>query len=146
MTNFLDLERTKLLSFLAQECKWKQAIVGDEARDQQTMIAKMARFPWEIQYIEAELRIYKLLQPLGIHQPFSATSTKLTESLDFSSRKSRVALLTRAIGKFAKRPCSVFMTGGFYMGIATAIISSSVRMRKLRSLISPTPRSMQIPR
>jgi predicted Ser/Thr protein kinase len=70
MINFLDLERTKLLSLLAQECKWKQDTAGDEARDQQTMIAKMARFPWEIQYIEAETRIYQLLQPLGITPTF----------------------------------------------------------------------------
>ncbi|OAF60113.1 hypothetical protein VC83_03027 [Pseudogymnoascus destructans] len=70
MINFLDLERTKLLSSLAQECKWKQATTGDEAGDQKPMIAKMARFPWEIQYIEAETRIYQLLQPLGITPTF----------------------------------------------------------------------------
>lgn len=30
----------------------------------------MARFPWEIQYIEAETRIYQLLQPLKITPTF----------------------------------------------------------------------------
>ncbi|OBT80736.1 hypothetical protein VF21_00347 [Pseudogymnoascus sp. 05NY08] len=70
MINFLDLERTELLSLLAQECKWKQATTGDEAGDQKTMIAKMARFPWEIQYIETETRIYQLLQPLHITPTF----------------------------------------------------------------------------
>ncbi|OBT85468.1 hypothetical protein VE02_06189 [Pseudogymnoascus sp. 03VT05] len=70
MINFLDLERTELLSLLAQECKWKQATTGDEAGDQKTMIAKMARFPWEIQYIETETRIYQLLQPLQITPTF----------------------------------------------------------------------------
>lgn len=70
MIGFLDLERTAQLSLLAQECKWKQAAVGDEAVDQKTMVAKMARFPWEIQYIEAETRIYKLLQPLHITPTF----------------------------------------------------------------------------
>ncbi|KFY76481.1 hypothetical protein V499_03903 [Pseudogymnoascus sp. VKM F-103] len=70
MINFLDLERTKLLSLLAQECKWKQGSAEIETRDQKTMIAKMARFPWEIQYIEAETRIYQLLQPLQITPTF----------------------------------------------------------------------------
>ncbi|KFZ04789.1 hypothetical protein V501_08968 [Pseudogymnoascus sp. VKM F-4519 (FW-2642)] len=69
MINFLDLERTKLLSLLAQECKW-QTTAGDDVRDQKTMIVKMARFPWEIQYIEAETRIYQLLQPLRIAPTF----------------------------------------------------------------------------
>ncbi|KFY86549.1 hypothetical protein V500_07549 [Pseudogymnoascus sp. VKM F-4518 (FW-2643)] len=70
MINFLDIKRTKLLSMLAGEYAWKQGTPGDETRDQQTMIAKMARFPWEIQYIEAETRIYQLRQPLRITPTF----------------------------------------------------------------------------
>ncbi|KAI1129967.1 alpha-galactosidase A [Nemania abortiva] len=36
------------------------------------MIAKMARFPWEVQYVEAETRIYKLLAGKGIAPEFLA--------------------------------------------------------------------------
>lgn len=70
MINFLDIKRTKLLSMLAGEYAWKQDKPGDETRDQQTMIAKMARFPWEIQYIETKTRIYQLLHPLRITPTF----------------------------------------------------------------------------
>lgn len=71
--NFVDLERTKQLSLLAQECVWKRGkSEDDESRDQaqRTMIAKMARFPWEIQYIEAETRIYRMLEQTGIAPTF----------------------------------------------------------------------------
>lgn len=72
--NFLDLERTQQLGLLAQECVWKQASTEGhyqpESGGKRTMIAKMARFPWETQYIEIETQIYRLLQPLGIAPSF----------------------------------------------------------------------------
>ncbi|KAI1407237.1 alpha-galactosidase A [Hypoxylon sp. FL1857] len=67
MINFLELERTQQLGLLSQECVWKQ---DSESRGQQAMIAKIARFSWEIQYIETETRIYQLLQHLGIAPRF----------------------------------------------------------------------------
>jgi predicted Ser/Thr protein kinase len=70
MINLIVLEKIETLSMLAQKCKWKQGSADDETHDQKTMIAKMARFPWEIGYIEAETRIYQLIQPLGITPPF----------------------------------------------------------------------------
>ncbi|KAI1141794.1 alpha-galactosidase A [Hypoxylon sp. FL0543] len=75
MIDFLDLERTELLSVLTQECTWKKDLAESgsnqsENRGQRTMIAKMARFPWEIQYIETETRVYQLLHPLGITPTF----------------------------------------------------------------------------
>lgn len=62
--NFLDLVRTQQLTLLAQECTIKS---GDP---QSTTIAKMARFPWEIQYIESETSIYQLLQSSRIGPRF----------------------------------------------------------------------------
>ncbi|KFY51045.1 hypothetical protein V495_00012 [Pseudogymnoascus sp. VKM F-4514 (FW-929)] len=70
MINLLDLEKIETLRMLAQKCKWKQGSADDETHDQKTMITKMARFPWEIGYIEAETCIYQLIQPLGITPPF----------------------------------------------------------------------------
>lgn len=74
--NFLDLERTKQLTLLAQESIWKQeqnsteGSPGSESQTKRTIISKMARFHWEVQYIEAETRIYQRLQPLGIGPKF----------------------------------------------------------------------------
>lgn len=53
MVNSLDIERARYLTLLAQEYKWK----ADNSAPER-MIAKMARFDWGIQYIEAETRIY----------------------------------------------------------------------------------------
>jgi predicted Ser/Thr protein kinase len=56
MIDHLDIERTEYLALLTQECKWK-ADSGPER-----MIAKMARFYWEVQYMEAETRMYQVLE------------------------------------------------------------------------------------
>ncbi|KEY73186.1 hypothetical protein S7711_04152 [Stachybotrys chartarum IBT 7711] len=60
MINFMDLERTEQLGLLAQECVWKQNLADGSGK--RIMIAKMARFPWEIRYIEKETQIYRLLE------------------------------------------------------------------------------------
>ncbi|KAJ3545308.1 hypothetical protein NM208_g2564 [Fusarium decemcellulare] len=64
MIDFLDIERTEYLTLLTQECKWK-ANSGPER-----IIAKMARFHWEIGYMEAETRMYQLLEGQGIAPKF----------------------------------------------------------------------------
>ncbi|EON97728.1 putative alpha-galactosidase a protein [Phaeoacremonium minimum UCRPA7] len=64
MIDHLDIERTEYLALLTQECKWK----ADSAPER--MIAKMARFHWEIQYIEAETRMYQVLEGRGIAPKF----------------------------------------------------------------------------
>ncbi|MDB5910725.1 MAG: putative alpha-galactosidase a protein [Massilia sp.] len=64
MIDFLDIERTEFLTLLTQECKWK-ADPGPER-----MIAKMARFHWEIQYMEAETRMYRILEGRDIAPRF----------------------------------------------------------------------------
>ena len=64
MIDHLDIERTGYLTLLTQECKWK----ADSALER--MIAKMARFHWEIQYMEAETRMYQVLEGQGIAPKF----------------------------------------------------------------------------
>ncbi|KAI5868501.1 alpha-galactosidase A [Durotheca rogersii] len=64
MIDHLDIERTEYLALLTQECKWK----ADSAPER--MIAKMARFHWEIQYMEAETRMYQALEGRGIAPKF----------------------------------------------------------------------------
>ncbi|KAK0712321.1 alpha-galactosidase A [Apiosordaria backusii] len=64
MIDHLDIERTEYLALLTQECKWK-ADSGPER-----MIAKMARFYWEVQYMEAETRMYQVLEGRGIAPKF----------------------------------------------------------------------------
>lgn len=64
MINFLDIERTNYLTLLAQECKWKT----DSGSER--MVAKMARFHWEVQYMEAETRMYQVLEGRGIALKF----------------------------------------------------------------------------
>lgn len=66
MIDFLGLERTEYRSVMTQECKWKAGSGASAER----MIAKMARFYWEIQYIEAETRMYHLLEGQGITPRF----------------------------------------------------------------------------
>lgn len=72
--NFLDLQRTQQLTLLAQECTTKSDNLASHNQSEKcgksTIIAKIARFPWEIQYIEAETRIYKLLQSSAIAPRF----------------------------------------------------------------------------
>lgn len=64
MIDHLDIERTEHLTLLTQECKWK----ADSAPER--MIAKMARFHWEIQYMEPETRMYQVLEGRGIAPKF----------------------------------------------------------------------------
>jgi predicted Ser/Thr protein kinase len=64
MIDSLDIERTEYLALLTQECKRK----ADSTPER--MIAKMARFHWEIQYMEAETRMYQVLEGLGIAPKF----------------------------------------------------------------------------
>ncbi|KAI5464347.1 alpha-galactosidase A [Mariannaea sp. PMI_226] len=72
--DFLDLQRTQQLTLLAQECTTNSGSLASysqsEKCEQSTIIAKIARFPWEIQYVEAETRIYKLLQSSAIAPRF----------------------------------------------------------------------------
>jgi hypothetical protein len=67
MVDSLDIERTERLTLLAQECKWK---AEDSVPDR--MVAKMARFHWEVQYMEAETRMYQRLAGRGIAPEFLA--------------------------------------------------------------------------
>ncbi|KAH8904103.1 alpha-galactosidase A [Coniochaeta sp. PMI_546] len=64
MIDFLDIERTEYLALLTQECKWKAASAPER------MIAKMARFHWEVQYLEAETRMYQVLEGRDIAPKF----------------------------------------------------------------------------
>ncbi|KAI1816513.1 alpha-galactosidase A [Poronia punctata] len=65
MVDSLDIELTERLTMLTRECKLK---TGDSTPE--TMVVKMARFPWEIQYMEAETRIYQLLKGQDIAPEF----------------------------------------------------------------------------
>ncbi|KAJ3569495.1 hypothetical protein NPX13_g6065 [Xylaria arbuscula] len=60
----LDLERTKRLTLLAQEYKYKTE------SSPKTVVAKMARFYWEVQYMEAETRMYQVLKGQDIAPEF----------------------------------------------------------------------------
>jgi predicted Ser/Thr protein kinase len=64
MIDHLDIERTEFLTLLTQECKWTAGAAPER------MIAKMARFHWEIQYMEAETRMYQVLEGRGIAPKF----------------------------------------------------------------------------
>ncbi|KUI57672.1 hypothetical protein VP1G_04950 [Cytospora mali] len=63
MIDYLDIERTEYLTVRAQECKLK----ADPAL---RMIAKMARFHWEVQYMEAKTRMYQVLDGRGTAPKF----------------------------------------------------------------------------
>ncbi|KAI4864995.1 alpha-galactosidase A [Hypoxylon rubiginosum] len=64
MIDYLDIERTEYLALLTQECKWK----ADPAPER--MVAKTARFHWEVQYMEAETRMYQILEGRDIAPKF----------------------------------------------------------------------------
>ncbi|KAF5625076.1 alpha-galactosidase a [Fusarium sp. NRRL 52700] len=72
--SFLELERKKQLTLLAEECSWKEDQRANETSIQEpsrsTMVAKMARFPWEVAYLAAETRVYKTLESSGITPQF----------------------------------------------------------------------------
>lgn len=61
MIEHVDLERTEYLTLLTQECKLNADVPALPER----MISKMARFDWEVQYMEAETRMYKILDSEG---------------------------------------------------------------------------------
>ncbi|KAF6785968.1 alpha-galactosidase A [Colletotrichum sojae] len=65
LVDCFDIERTEFLTPLAQECKW---VATDE--QPQVMVAKMARFGWEVPYIEAETGMYQVLEGKGIAPRF----------------------------------------------------------------------------
>lgn len=65
MVDHLDIERTEYLALLTHECKW----TADSAPEER-MIAKMARFYWEVQYMEAETRMYQVLKDQDIAPKF----------------------------------------------------------------------------
>ncbi|KAK2608800.1 hypothetical protein QQS21_002657 [Conoideocrella luteorostrata] len=67
--DFQQLERVQSLSPLTQECKW----ITQEPHfydSRVLMIAKMARFDWEIPHIQRETKIYSLLEGTGIAPRF----------------------------------------------------------------------------
>ncbi|OAA62438.1 alpha-galactosidase A [Niveomyces insectorum RCEF 264] len=70
----LDLECTAYLALLTRECKWTPAAAfspGDApGTGERRMVAKMARFHWEIQYMEAETRMYQILDGRNIAPRF----------------------------------------------------------------------------
>ncbi|KAJ3496026.1 hypothetical protein NLG97_g2973 [Lecanicillium saksenae] len=74
MISFFDIEKKTQLSVLTQECLWihSEILVSTQSKNPnpQMAIAKVARFPWEIRYIEAETKIYQLLQDSNIAPRF----------------------------------------------------------------------------
>ncbi|KAL2210618.1 alpha-galactosidase A [Sarocladium strictum] len=64
LINCFDIERAEFLTLLTQECKWATQ------PHSQVMVAKMARFYWEIPYIEAETRMYQVLDGRGMAPKF----------------------------------------------------------------------------
>ena len=69
LIDFMQLERVESLSPLTQRCTWHPD--SKNSHDSSvTTIAKMARFEWEIAYVERETRIYALLEGTGIAPRF----------------------------------------------------------------------------
>lgn len=68
VVDFRRLERVELLTALAEELKWASPEPGFDPNA--TVIGKKARFEWEIQYIQAETDMYKLLEGTGIGPRF----------------------------------------------------------------------------
>ncbi|KAI1101735.1 alpha-galactosidase A [Jackrogersella minutella] len=64
MTDFLDIEYTHYYSFLTRGCKVKGSPAPEE------MVVKAARFYWEIRYMEAETRMYQILEGRGMAPKF----------------------------------------------------------------------------
>ncbi|KAM0270039.1 hypothetical protein ACHAQH_009575 [Verticillium albo-atrum] len=70
LIDFLQLRRVELLSPLVQECTWSTQTPPSTQPPHTTVIAKMARFDWEIPYIERETRAYQLLEGTGLAPRF----------------------------------------------------------------------------
>ncbi|SCN90947.1 unnamed protein product [Fusarium fujikuroi] len=89
--SFLELERKQQLTLLAQECFLK----GDQRAsrnstlepNRSTMVAKMARFPWEIAYVAAETRIYEILESSGIAPQFLGHINEGSRTIGFLLEK-----------------------------------------------------------
>lgn len=64
MINFLDMKKGERLSLLAAEYTWTRN--GQDI----PVVAKMARFAWEITYMKAETHMYKILSSLDIGPRF----------------------------------------------------------------------------
>ncbi|KFG80740.1 alpha-galactosidase A [Metarhizium anisopliae] len=67
--DFRQLQLLKPLTALVDECEWATLEPNPHGQNT-TMIAKMARFNWEVAYIERETRIYALLEGTGIAPRF----------------------------------------------------------------------------
>ncbi|OBT70198.1 hypothetical protein VE03_00056 [Pseudogymnoascus sp. 23342-1-I1] len=74
---------------LAEECVWKQGTAGDEIRDQQTMIANMARFSWEI-HPSGVNAAFVALTSLDLHLP---TPTAPTDHTNIEGRPANLGNL-----------------------------------------------------
>lgn len=69
LVNCLELEKTKLLTAMAFEAV-SHSILPIIFQPSKTIIAKMARFEWEISRIERETRAYQLLEGSGLAPRF----------------------------------------------------------------------------
>ncbi|KND86310.1 hypothetical protein TOPH_09066 [Tolypocladium ophioglossoides CBS 100239] len=69
LIDFLELERVAQLGMLTQECTWCPGS-RQYQESSATMIAKMARFVWEVPYIERETKAYQILEGIGIGPRF----------------------------------------------------------------------------
>ncbi|QPC78279.1 hypothetical protein HYE68_009031 [Fusarium pseudograminearum] len=65
LVDCLDLDRTKILTALTFEAVSRSAILAEN-----TVIAKIARFEWELPRIEQETRAYQLLEGSGLAPRF----------------------------------------------------------------------------
>ncbi|KAG5787102.1 hypothetical protein H9Q69_013831 [Fusarium xylarioides] len=89
--SFLELERKQQLTLLAQECSWKKDQGANKSSilqpSRSTMVAKMARFPWEIAYVAAETRVYKTLESSGIAPRFLGHINEGSRTIGFLLEK-----------------------------------------------------------
>lgn len=69
LVNCLELEKTKLLTAMAFEAV-SHSILPSIFQPSKTIIAKIARFEWEISRIERETRAYQLLEGSGLAPRF----------------------------------------------------------------------------
>ncbi|KAH6682259.1 hypothetical protein F5X68DRAFT_263243 [Plectosphaerella plurivora] len=66
LVDFLHLQRVEQLTLLTRECTWNEQPQPEHLLG----IAKMARFEWEIPYIEAETKAYRLSEGTGLAPRF----------------------------------------------------------------------------
>ncbi|PYI11281.1 hypothetical protein BO78DRAFT_393246 [Aspergillus sclerotiicarbonarius CBS 121057] len=70
LVNCLELKRTKLLTAMAFEAVSHSSLFPPTFQGPDTIIAKMARFEWEIPRVERETRAYQLLEGSGLTPRF----------------------------------------------------------------------------